>query len=56
MPRIPATLSRRACLRAAGTMLGLPVLESLAGMASAAAMDAPVTARSGSFSWASASA
>jgi len=45
MPRIPATLNRRDCLRAAGTMLGLPALESLAGMAEPAAADAPVAAR-----------
>lgn len=45
MPRTPATLNRRECLRAAGTMLGLPALESLAGMAELAAADTPVAAR-----------
>jgi len=45
MPRIPATLNRRACLRTAGTMLGLPALESLAGAASVAAANAPAADR-----------
>lgn len=36
MPRFSSTLSRRDCFRAAGTMVGLPALESLTGMASVA--------------------